>query len=70
MSKTFREVISLWPSIEAMAEDVGAKEPAVRKWQQRDRIPADYWFSVAGAANRRGETISVEKLAEIAARTR
>lgn len=44
--KTFRDVVALWPSNEAMASDVSVKPPTVAKWGQRDSIPAEYWSSI------------------------
>jgi hypothetical protein len=45
--RSFRQIVDLWPSPTAMALDVGAPVESVRKWRQRDRIPAQYWEAVA-----------------------
>lgn len=67
---SFREIIGLWPSPEAMADDIGAKAPAVRKWGQRDRIPSEWWDSILGSdvAGRNG--LTAELMARLSAEKR
>ena len=43
---SFRAIIELWPSREAMSADVGAPATAVTKWGQRNSIPAEWWSAV------------------------
>lgn len=43
---TFRSVIELWPSRDAMASDIGAGASAVSKWWQRDNIPVEWWSPI------------------------
>lgn len=50
---THPEIIDLWPSIEAFADDVGAKVATARKWRQRGRIPSEYWVKTEQAASER-----------------
>ena len=64
---SFRDVIALWPSPDVMASDVGAPVTAVRKWWQRDRIPAEWWHSVLASDVARSAEISAEALAAIIA---
>lgn len=66
MTTTFRDIIELWPSPDAMAADIGARVEAVRKWKQRDSIPADWWTAVVSA----GHGVTVDDLARIAATRR
>ena len=58
---SFRELIELWGTREAMASDLGAKAFVVSKWWQRDSVPAEWWSpilatSVAAAAGLKAET--------------
>ena len=70
MQNTFRDIIGLWETPEALAEAISAKPAAVRKWKQRDSIPSPWWASVIRAAADRGHTITSEQLTEIADRAR
>jgi hypothetical protein len=65
---SFREVIGLWSSPEAMALDIGAGVAAARKWSQRDRIPAEWWFPVLRSGRVQNAGITAEMLAKLAAR--
>lgn len=70
---SFRDVIDLWASKEAMACDLRASEPgltagAVSKWWQRDSIPAEWWSSVLGTAIATRNDLNAEKLTMLAAR--
>jgi hypothetical protein len=70
---SFRELIGLWDSREAMASDIGAKVPTVTKWAQRNSVPADWWSpilatSVALEAGLKAETfvaLAARKAAEL-----
>lgn len=46
-------VIKSWPSMRALAEDIGVSENNVYAWHRRDRIPSGYWFSIVKAAKKR-----------------
>jgi len=72
---SFREVIGLWApgstleaSLNALASDVGAPVTAVRKWWQRDRIPAEWWSSVISTRTADSNGITAGILARLAAR--
>lgn len=69
MAQSFREIIGLWPSPDALAGELGAKVETVRKWRQRDSIPADWWLSVIEAGKTRGQALTSEQFAVIASRT-
>lgn len=56
-------IIELWPSLDALSSDVGAKVETVRKWKQRGRIPARHWVAVADAAKGRKLGVSLDVLA-------
>lgn len=65
---SFRSIIELWPSREAMAGAIGAGASAVSKWWQRDSIPAEWWAAVLGAEPVKTAGISADDLARLAAR--
>lgn len=65
---SFKDIIAIWPSPDVMAAELGAKSETVRKWRQRDSIPADWWTAIIDAAQTRGATISADMLASFAAR--
>ncbi len=67
MVNSFRDVIGLWPSLSAAAQETGASYEQVKKWRERDSIPGQWWLSVVQAAARRQIRLSVEDLALIAA---
>ena len=41
--KSFRDLVELWPTREALAAEVGAHPSAVSKWWQRDNVPPEWW---------------------------
>lgn len=69
---SFREVIDLWPTPVALAQDltemrgVEVSVYRVRKWRERDSIPADYWQAVINAGSKRGFQITPGQLTQIA----
>jgi len=65
---SFREVMALWSSTDALASDVGAPVTAVRKWWQRERIPAEWWASVLSTNTAESHGITADLLAQLAAR--
>jgi len=46
---SFRAVIELWPSREAMAAELGARPQAVSKWWQRNSIPSAWWVLIVAS---------------------
>lgn len=65
---TFSDIISLWPTAEELARDVGVTGLVVRAWRARGSIPSEYWVSVIGAAERRGiPNVTLELFARLAA---
>jgi hypothetical protein len=65
---SFRSIIDLWPSADAMAGEIGAGVAAVRKWAQRDRIPAEWWSAVLAAPRVKKAKVTAELMADLAAR--
>jgi len=73
---SFRDVMALWgapgstldASLNALASEVGAPITAVRKWWQRERIPAEWWSSVLSTETADSKGVTAELLARLAAR--
>lgn len=65
---SFRSIIELWPSREAMAVDLGVGAAAVSKWWQRDSIPAEYWSGLLATDRARDAAVSADLLTSLAAR--
>lgn len=64
---TVDSLISLWPSAEVFADDIGLKwRSHARVMKIRGRIPRAYWPKVAEAAERRGiNGVSIAQLERI-----
>src|SRR5262245_13181064 len=67
---SFRSVIDLWPSREAMASDIdeGVSASAVRKWWQRDNIPSEWWTRVLATEKAKAAGLSADLFARLAAK--
>jgi hypothetical protein len=70
MTQSFRDIIDLWPSPDALAGEVGSKAETVRKWRQRDSIPAEWWLPVIEAGKARGHALTADTLAALAGRSK
>lgn len=67
--QTFKDVIGRWPSPDILAERIGAKPETVRKWRQRNSIPAEWWTRIIEVAREERIRITAEQLADMAARS-
>ena len=65
---SFRELIALWDSREAMASDIGAKVPTVTKWAQRDSVPAEWWSPILATGVAVSAGLKAETFVALAAR--
>jgi hypothetical protein len=65
---TFRSIIELWPSREAMAAEIGAGASAVSKWWQRDSVPAEWWSTILLTDVACANCLTAELLTALAAR--
>jgi hypothetical protein len=65
---SFRSIIELWPSREAMATELGAGAPAVSKWWQRDSVPAEWWSAMLATETASTNCVTAELLTALAAR--
>lgn len=59
---TFLDVMDLWDSPQALADDLGYKLSRVQKWRVRRSIPPDSWSDLIEAAKRRGFNVTAETL--------
>lgn len=62
--QTFKQIIQKWPSYQSLADDIGQPVDTVRKWHQRNRIPATVWLSLTSAASRRRYGVTLQHLCE------
>lgn len=67
---SFRDLLGQWPSLEALAHDVGATTHRVSKWRIRDRVPSEYWQALLEGAERRGIPVTPEILIALSNRQR
>lgn len=51
--EAIEDIFGIWPSLAAMARDIGRDYQTVAKWAQRKRIPPESWDVVIAAAARR-----------------
>ncbi len=64
---SFKDVMNLWPSFQALADDLSENLYAVRKWHSRNSIPSNKWLSLITAAKkRRFKAVTLELLAQLA----
>lgn len=66
--ETFRTVIDLWDSRDALASDVGARDRAVSKWWQRDSIPSAWWTRVLATEKAKSAGLSAELFMQLASK--
>lgn len=65
---SFRALIELWETREAMASDISAKASAVSKWWQRDSVPAEWWSPILATEVAFKSKVRADTLIELAAR--
>jgi hypothetical protein len=65
---SFRSIIDLWGSREAMASDVGTTNWSVIKWWKRDTIPSEWWTRILDSERAKAAGVTAELLADLAAR--
>lgn len=64
--KTFPSIISLWPTISSLAEDLGVQYVTAQAMVRRQRIPPRYWNALVAGAQRRGFSgVTLSALADI-----
>ncbi len=64
---SFADLIDMWPTHEALADDVGVKSNLPPVWKHRNMIPSRHWLAVVASADRRGyELVTLDLLAALA----
>ncbi len=64
---SFTDIISMWPSDQAFADDLGETVSLVRVWKHRNSIPARHWKQVlCGAKKREFSQVTDALLIELA----
>jgi hypothetical protein len=61
----FKKIIEMWPNYIALATDLDEVPSTVRKWHERNRVPARVWPAMEKAGRKRGYKISVTQLMEL-----
>ena len=67
MVSSFREIVALWGSPDALAAEIGVGISAASKWPQRNNIPAEWWAPILRTERAREAGVTAELLAELAA---
>jgi hypothetical protein len=65
---SFRALIELWATREALAADINATASAVSKWWQRNSVPAEWWSPILATEIAFRSRIRAETLVDLAAR--
>ena len=66
---SFRSVIDLWRSREAMATELGFNDGSVvRKWVKRDTIPSEWWTRVLDTETAKAAGLTSDLFARLAAK--
>ncbi|MGI9338344.1 MAG: carph-isopro domain-containing protein [Gammaproteobacteria bacterium] len=56
--QSFKQIVDLWPSVNALADDLGESPAAVYKWRTRNNIPVNHWLTLIEAGEKRGFSIN------------
>lgn len=66
---SFRAVIDLWPSREALTSDIDCVDSSrVRKWWQRNNIPSNWWARVLATDKAKSAGLTTDLFASLAAK--
>lgn len=65
---SFKSIIELWPTREAMAAALGEDSRLISKWWQRDKIPAERWARILALPTVVDAGLTAEHLIRLAAR--
>ena len=65
---THSDIINLWPSLAAFAQDIGVPYVTAKAMRRRGSIPAPYWIRVVACARERGiANVNLDRLAQLVA---
>jgi hypothetical protein len=56
------DIFRIWPSLNAMADDLGEKYDTVKRWRHRGRIPDRAWPQLIEKAARREQLVTAAQL--------
>lgn len=56
------EILSLWPDLRVLADDIGRPYHTVSAWKRRGSIPVAYWSAIVASARARGLSVSEKTL--------
>ena len=66
---SFAAIIDLWPSRDALDQDLRVPSGRAALWRHRNNIPPEYWRDLVLSAFERGlADVTLERLAGLAAR--
>ena len=63
---TFRDLIKNWPTVAEFAIDIGVKPSTGRAMWLRNSVAVAHWEAVIKAAKKRGVSVTMAQLAEMA----
>ncbi|AYE85078.1 hypothetical protein [Sulfitobacter sp. D7] len=58
------QILKIWPTMSELAKDIDKPYSTVAAWKARGKIPADHDFVLIDAAKKRGESLTLEQLAQ------
>lgn len=58
--KQHREILNLWESPADLEVEICVNKGTVSVWKARNKIPAEHWWEIVKAANRRGFEITMD----------
>jgi transcriptional regulator with XRE-family HTH domain len=64
-NSTITAALSQWPSRDEVAKDAGVEPVAVRRWEERGRIPSKHFAALLCGARRRELQVEAHQLAGI-----
>lgn len=68
--RSVSDVIEALGKRTAVADALGCSYQTVRKWDDQSSIPAHWWIALVRLAKERGDPLSLEELAQMAAARR
>jgi len=68
--KTFKQIIDLWPSLNALALDLDITPNRVAVWKHRDSIPCEFWLDLVNTKVAKDAKLPLHTLAELSASKR
>jgi hypothetical protein len=57
-----KHILSLWPTVKDLSDDLGLPYTTVHSWAARGRVPASHDLALIRAASSRGHSLTLEEL--------